>query len=44
MQDKQSTDTYFGFCILTRDTNYVLLLAISEMELFLYFDLQVSSG
>lgn len=41
---RKGTDTYFGFCILTHDTNCVLLLAFSESGLFFSFYLQISSG
>lgn len=44
MQVRRSTDTCFGLCVLTHDTNYVPLLAFSESGLFLSFDLQISSG
>lgn len=44
MQVRRGTDTYFGLCILTHDTNHMLLLAFSESGLFLSFDLQISSG
>lgn len=44
MRVRKGTDIYFGFCILTRDINCVLLLAFSESGLFLSFYLQISSG
>lgn len=44
MQVTKCTDIYFGFCRLTHDTTSALLLAFLESELFLSFDLQISSG